>query len=165
MLWIFLTYLGQNFEFELNYLPQIKTYLIFFSHLLLHFYVKCYVWEREFQHWCYLQENLCNCEFWKTFGMFKVLISVLKERSSSILNGPDPFEKESRRRHLLHKLPQKMRKSSYPHGAMLYWLWRQKFDYRSDFSMLFWAILKNIFLPHFWLLKTSKITSFSNIYI
>jgi hypothetical protein len=52
--------------------------------------------------------------------MFKVLISVLKERSSSILNGPDPFEKESRRRHLLHKLPQKMRKSSYPHGAMLY---------------------------------------------
>ncbi len=61
-----------------------------------------------------------QCEFWKTFGMFKVLISVLKERSSSILNGPDPFEKESRRRHLLHKLPQKMRKSSYPHGAMLY---------------------------------------------
>jgi hypothetical protein len=27
------------------------------------------------------------------------------------------------------------------------------------------AILKNIFLPHFWLLKTSKITSFSNIII
>ncbi len=27
------------------------------------------------------------------------------------------------------------------------------------------AILKNIFLPHFWLLKTSTITSFSNIYI
>jgi hypothetical protein len=51
----------------------------------------------------------------------KVLISVLKVRSgSSILNGPDPFEKERRRRrHLLHKLPKKLRKS-YPHGAMLY---------------------------------------------
>jgi hypothetical protein len=65
-----------------------------------------------------------QCEFWKTFGMFKVLISVLKETFGSILNSPDPFEKEKRRRrrrrHLLHKLPQNMRKSSYPHGAMLY---------------------------------------------
>ncbi len=32
-----------------------------------------------------------QCEFWKTFGMFKVLISVLKETFGSILNSPDPI--------------------------------------------------------------------------
>jgi len=60
-------------------------------------------------------ENICACS--------KSLFQCLKETSGSILNSPDPFEKEKRRRrrrHLLHKLPQKMRKSSYPHGAMLY---------------------------------------------
>jgi hypothetical protein len=102
----------------------VKNLFDFFPTYKLHFYVTCLCIGERIPPLMLFAREFVQCEFGKHLACSKSLFQCLKERSGSILNGPDPFEKERRRRrrrrrHLLHKLPQKMRKF-YPHGSMLY---------------------------------------------